>query len=86
MSMLNRSNEVFNPAAVPEGPEGAKILRDLKARGVVPSEGKRLPVWASTVAWYVGICLAGYGLAVTGVRAPVSGVGFGRRRIKLGDT
>lgn len=46
---------------------------------------KRVPVWVSTVGWYAVLILLGYRLAVIGVRTPVSGIGFGRRRIALGD-
>jgi ABC-type transport system involved in multi-copper enzyme maturation permease subunit len=63
-----------------------RILPQLQKRGILPAQPKRLPVWASTVGWYLAICVLGYWLAVSGVRAPVSGVGFGRRRIRLGDT
>lgn len=86
IALLNRQNDVINPVAIPGGPEGDALMKRLQARGVVPSEGKRLPVWASTVAWDIGLCILGYMLAVSGIRAPVSGVGFGRRRIRLGDT
>jgi ABC-2 type transport system permease protein len=86
MSLLNRQSDVIARGAVDVGPNGDMLLNKLRQRGIVPSEGKRLPVWASTVIWDFAICIAGYWLAVSGVRAPVSGVGFGRRRIRLGDT
>lgn len=85
MGWLNRQNDVIG-GAVEVGPDGQALLQKLRERGVVPSEGWRMPVWGSTLIWYAGLCIGSYLLAVSGVRAPVSGVGFGRRRIKLGDT
>lgn len=44
-----------------------------------------VPVWVSTVGWYTGLGVLGYLLAVAGIRAPTAGIGFGRRRISIGD-
>lgn len=89
MSLINRNNEVTAfVEGIDVGPDGEvrRILPQLQAKGIVPKDTKRLPVWGSTVGWYLGICVLGYWLAVSGVRAPVTGVGFGRRRLRLGDT
>ena len=86
MSLLNRQTPDVIRDGVAVAPDGSSLLPALRAKGVIPPEQKRVPVWTSTVGWYLGICLLGYWLAVSGVRAPVSGVGVGRRRIRLGDT
>ncbi len=67
----------------PRGIAEDQPLKALIPRGQPVKRG--IPVWVSTVSWYGVLCLLGYLLAVTGVRAPTTGIGFGRRRISIGD-
>jgi hypothetical protein len=46
----------------------------------VPQPRHRLPIWTSTVLWYLALSGMGFLLAVNGVRAPSQGLRFRRRR------
>ena len=59
------------------GPDGFAIPEVVAQ---APQPKKRLPIWTSTVFWYLALSGLGFLLAVKGVRAPSSGLGSGRRR------
>jgi ABC-type transport system involved in multi-copper enzyme maturation permease subunit len=91
VSVTTFSGSAFAVPAV--GP----VPRVLQGGGSIPLPGPdprfgpvnrpphRLPVWASTIGWYLALAVGGYALAIVGVRAPSTGMRFRIRRRSIAE-
>jgi len=66
---------------------GGGFVGQVPFRGPPVPVGGGVPIWVSTLGWYLGLALVGYLLAVSGVRAPSRGLRLGRRgKASVGET